>query len=274
MSRISKISPIHKVAPPSPAARPAPDLADNRDCMACNSELCRLLSISGMNGIRSARSRRLERDETLFEEGQENCTLGVVQSGYLRKVRVSSDGRRTVLGLVMPGDIAGELPRRRIGYELEAASDVEICLFDGQTLRAIMASDGRVRLSLLQLVARQAALMDELIWQRGALSARERILAFLVMAARSMPVEPQTDGSLIVTIDVSRRDWADLSNTSVESISRTMSQLSDKGLVKTIAPGRFWFRNLDVLARMAGVEHRPGATAPRASDHFPTLKSA
>lgn len=237
-------------------------------CTLPGAALCRAVAATKGVGVRPAHLRRFDRDTTIFEEGQERGVVGVVRSGYLRKERMSRDGRRTLLGLACPGDTIGALPGRSIAYSLEAATDAEICAFDNATMQRMVAQDTDFRLHLLQQAAEQHATLLEMIWWRGALTTRERIIAFLLMAAEVMPVVPQPDGSIIVTIELARRDWADLSNTTVESISRTMRHLSEKDLVKTVAPGRFRIRNLDSLASLAGMDN--GRTPPeRGSSHQP-----
>ena len=72
-----------------------------------------------------------------------------------------------------------------------------------------------------------------------------------------MPTEPQPDGSLILTLEVSRRDWADLTNTAIETVSRTMSYLADKDLVISLTPRKFRIRDFERLACVAGVEPPP-----------------
>jgi CRP-like cAMP-binding protein len=60
--------------------------------------------------------QRLARGDMLFEEHDESTTLYVVQSGRIAMVLRSIDGRESVVKLMEPGDLFGEMP-----------------LFDGQT---------------------------------------------------------------------------------------------------------------------------------------------
>jgi hypothetical protein len=116
-----------------------------------------------------------------------------------------------------------------------------------------MAEDQAVLSCLLREVETvHRRLLDEL-WRYGTLTSRERITAFLVQATGIMPVEPQPDGSLILSMEIDRRDWADLTNTAVETISRTLRYLEDKDLVESLSPYRFRIRDLAHLACVAGV---------------------
>lgn len=235
-------------------------------CLGCRlrgSELCRAVATSGLPGVRPARLHRIARDSQLFAEGHECDTIGILSAGILRRVRTGLDGRRTILGLVTPGDLAGGPGAEWHSDTLEAATDAEICLFDRATVRRMMAEDGRFVRHVLQQASEAHARTLELIWQRGVLTSRERIMAFLVRAAEVMPADLLPDGSIVVTVELSRRDWADTSNTTVETISRTLSQLADRDLVHTVGLGRYRIRDLRLLARLAGLDPDLDLSPPR-----------
>lgn len=85
------------------------------------------------------------------------------------------------------------------------------------------------------------------------MNSQERIIAFLVMATGLMPTEPLPDGSIVLTMEIERRDWADLTNTAVETISRTLRHLEEKGLITGLSPYRFHIHDLMRLAFIAGM---------------------
>lgn len=225
-----------------------------KSCAFRGAALCRSMAESDRSLTQAPRPRHFNRDQIINPQGHKQRVVGILRRGYLRKERLDAEGTRTLLGLVTPGDYIGLLPEISVPSSLEAATDSEICAFDIQTVNRLMATDGRLRLHLLQQAAEQYSDLLEMIWKRGALTSHERVIAFLLMAAEIMPLEPQRDGSVIITVELTRRDWADLSNTTVESISRTMSELSEKGLVRKVAATRYWVRDLGTLARMSGMD--------------------
>jgi hypothetical protein len=88
-------------------------------------------------------------------------------------------------------------------------------------------------------------------------------LAFLLMAARIMPSAPQPDGSVIVSMPIGRRDWADLCNMTIESISRQMTQLSASGEVQSLGRGRFRLTDPQALCRSPDLRGFPLPATPR-----------
>jgi CRP-like cAMP-binding protein len=117
-----------------------------------------------------------------------------------------------------------------------------------------MATNQPFRRALQENLDDQYRRFLNLLWWNGALSSRERIIAFLVNAAEIMPTEPQPDGSIVLSMQTDRSDWADLTNTTVETICRTVRYLEEKRLITSLSPYRFQIHNLDALARLAGVD--------------------
>jgi len=196
--------------------------------------------------------RCFERDTTIFEAGETPGIFGVLKSGYLRIERTYGNGRRTIFGLLRPGEIVGNMPGQPSEVSVAAATDVEICCFDDENAIELMETNSQFRMDFLNQATAMRDRQCEMIWQRGALNSRERVIGILIMMADYMPGEPLPDGGIIVSIDLSRQDWADMTNTTMETISRTMTSLSRMGLVETVAPRRYKISDLGQLARMAG----------------------
>ncbi len=236
-----------------------------KDCRLRKSKLCRVLLSERSIGSFPARQRSYERDAVIYETGEMPGLLGVLKSGYLRKERLYGDGRRTIFGLSRPGEIIGRMPGLLSDLSVEAATDVVICCFEEDAVAKLMQGNERFRLELLFQAATLRDLQLDMIWLRGALNSRERVIAFLVMMTGFMPAEPQPNGGVIVSIDLSRRDWADMTNATMETISRTMTVLSASGLVKSMAPNRYKISDLERLAEMAGIRPPLKATTEPSS---------
>ncbi|MCA0919306.1 Crp/Fnr family transcriptional regulator [Pseudooceanicola nanhaiensis] len=228
--------------------------AQCRECVLAGAELCRAVAERSRTTIRSLQTRKIGRDRMIAEEGTPPTFFGVVRSGYLRKEKLRDDGRRTLLGLLRPGDLIIGTQDVPLEYSLETATDVELCTFDITGLTRLAPKSRIIRLMLMQDAAQQRESMLDLIWRRGALTSRERIIDFIVTSSEFMPTEPQPDGGVIVTINLSRRDWADLSSSSVESISRTMTWLAKRKLVTSLGADRYHIHDMDSLRHFAGLD--------------------
>jgi CRP-like cAMP-binding protein len=219
-------------------------------CGSCPHHLAGICHLGALDRVRRV---TLAPETVLFHQGDRTQRVGVLRSGYMRMVRFSAEGRRIGLGISRPGDMIGALPGRRIAHELEAATEVTLCMTDTATLERGMARLPALRRQMLVSTGEQLARVQEQIWLRGRLSSRERIIAFLVRAADYLPAWPQPDGSVIVDIPLPRRDWAGITDTAVETVSRTMSSLAAQGEVETLGRGRYRLANPARLARLARI---------------------
>lgn len=228
-------------------------------CDACplkSRRLCqRLQELSGQFGPRCLpRLRTVEAETRLHDENEHPQFSGVLRRGYLRAERILRDGRRSVLSFLAPGDLIGDAFASVRSPALVAATNVEYCSFDTTTLRRVLEVDARLNFQFLAEATKQHTRQLEMVWRRGALNSRERIIAFMVMAVEFMPTEYMPDGSIILTVKVSRKDWADFANTTVETICRTLAYLAEKGMVATVASSRYRIRDLGALAQISGID--------------------
>lgn len=224
-----------------------------RTCDLRGSAICVALSEANPRGISVPTLRRFGKGELIFEHGAAPG-LGVIRRGYARRSTCRLDGKRVVHGIAIPGDIVCGMTCRAPDCDLEAATEVEICVYDRTVLHGPLQSSPRALSQLLQSMDDQHHRLLDTLWQYGALASRERIIAFLVAATAFMPTEPQPDGSVILSMEIDRRDWADLTNTALETISRTLRYLGEKRLVTALSPYRFRIEDLERLALIAGIE--------------------
>jgi len=200
------------------------------------------------------RLRAIKAETRLQEEDEQPRFAGILRKGYLRTERILQDGRRSVLSFLAPGDLIGDVLGLDRGPAFVAATNAEFCAFDPAALRRAMQEDARLNAYFLSEAMKQHNRQLEMVWRRGALNSLERIAAFMVMAVEFMPTEPLPDGSVILNLKISRKDWADFSNTTVETICRTLASLTEKGIVETVAPSRYLIRDLGTLAQLAGLD--------------------
>lgn len=227
-------------------------------CRLSGSELCRIVCDGSHSIGQAAKTRRFARGDTLVGQGDFPRFMGVLLSGYTRQVRLRLNGNHTVFGLACPGDIVGGVPGIAADYVTEASTDIEICTYDRVTVHNLMLESAIFRHFILREAGRQHQRLLEAAWRRNALGSRERIIAFLVGATKIMPTHFLSDGSLVMQIEVSRQDWASLTNTAVETVSRTMRYLAQMEMVTSLTPYKLHIKDIDKLALLAGVERPAG----------------
>ena len=183
------------------------------------------------------------RNEEIYGESEAAEYLYKVVSGAVRMYKVLTDGRRQIGAFYLPGDMFGFEPADAHASSAEAVGDVTVLVFKRSAVLSLAARDSDVARRLWEMTAgeldrsRKHALL--LI-----LSAQERVASFLLeMAARSRA------GSEI-ELPMSRQDIADYLGLTIETVSRTLSQLESVGAIAVPAARRITFCNSGTLNRL------------------------
>jgi CRP-like cAMP-binding protein len=186
-------------------------------------------------------SMPFSRNEEIFGEAEPAEYIYKVLSGSVRSYRLLSDGRRRVNGFYLVGDVFGLEFGLDHSYFAEAVDDCVILLVKRSTLLRIAESDRCVSWQLLSIVNAE---LDR-SRNHGMLlvkSARERLAAFLLEMAGRM-----TDkGS--VELPMSRQDIADYLGLTIETVSRTLTQLAQSSKIKLVKARQVVLQDRNALA--------------------------
>ncbi|SDJ07161.1 cAMP-binding domain of CRP or a regulatory subunit of cAMP-dependent protein kinases [Aliiruegeria lutimaris] len=188
-----------------------------------------------------------------------NCTVagacdkggfsGVVRHGWLRLVHYTRNGKRKIADIFEPGDLVIELNGVPAGFELETVTPAELCRFDTAGFERLLENDQ----SLCRAVMRDGAERFDRTLQRNliaALSAPERVAAYLVFEAAKSGFRPDGKGGGDLTLALPRPEIADLIGTTVETFSRVTHGLQQCGAIEILSPNRFRIPSLAALDRL------------------------
>jgi CRP/FNR family nitrogen fixation transcriptional regulator len=168
--------------------------------------------------IGAARSYR--RDQAVYEEGDEADCIYKVVSGAVRAVRLLADGRRQIADFYLPGDVFGVGLGERRRATVESLGDTVLLVARRASLAARPDHGGLCRLALRELQRSQDHVLT-----LGRRSASERVASFLIELAERLEADRAFD------LPMSRQDMADYLGLTIETVSRTLTQLQADGLV-------------------------------------------
>jgi CRP/FNR family nitrogen fixation transcriptional regulator len=165
------------------------------------------------------------RNEEVFAEEDEADFVYKVISGAVRDVRILGDGRRHVGAFHLPGDVFGLECQASHASTAEAITDCRIALVRRSLVEKAAAEDATVARALWTLTARDLQAVQDHMVLLGRKTATERVVSFLLrLAGRS-------GSSDIVDLAMPRSDIADYLGLTIETVSRTFSQLErDKAI--------------------------------------------
>jgi len=189
---------------------------------------------------------RFARNTEVYGESEPAEYFYQVVSGAVRTYKVMQDGRRQIGAFYLPGDVFGLEAGEEHAFSAEAITDSTVRVTRRSAIVAHAARDGELAADLWSHTAGGFRLAQEHMLLLGRKSAEERVASFLLdMARRASAIE-------IVELPMSRQDIADYLGLTIETVSRTLTQLEDKEAIELPTSRRVRLRSRASLQRMNG----------------------
>jgi CRP/FNR family transcriptional regulator, nitrogen fixation regulation protein len=163
-------------------------------------------------------------DRQIYGEGDEARCFYKVMSGVVRTCRFLSDGRRQIDAFHRVGDVFGFEAGADHRMAAEAVSDCCVIAYRRRGLETMVSQDDRLGRWFFSHAMSCMAFAREHSLLLGRGSAAQKISAFLQEVA-------DRDGGTVVDLAMSRQDIADYLGLTIETVSRTLSQLERDGLI-------------------------------------------
>jgi CRP/FNR family nitrogen fixation transcriptional regulator len=180
---------------------------------------------------------KFERNGEIFGEDEPADYLYKVVTGAVRISKLMSDGRRQIGAFYLPGDMFGLEAGNVHLFSAEAVCDSRVLVVK-QT--GFLSEATRERVMVAQLWAQTMAHLQRAqnhMLLLGRKTAQERIAAFLLEMQERLS---QNDA---VELPMSRQDIADYLGLTIETVSRTFTQLERDGLISIPASRRIVLRD-------------------------------
>ena len=165
--------------------------------------------------------------------GESMPLVGSVVEGVAMLSSTLSDGRRQMVGLLLPSDFLGRPGRCRLAYDVVAVTPITFCMFRKSEFERMIHRSPRIEHRLLEMTLDELDAAREWMVLLGRKSARERIASlFVSMARRDAALHRQLprDG-LRFPLYITREAMADYLGLTIETVSRQISALRRDGLV-------------------------------------------
>jgi CRP-like cAMP-binding protein len=182
----------------------------------------------------AARQRRLERDAYLYYQGDPADHLFVLLAGRLKRTQVTPEGHQILLRYIGPGE-AFAIPAILGGIEYptsaQAVEDSLLLSWDRQSMRDLMRQAPALALRALDVVASHVREFQDRIRELSTERVERRIARALLRLARQSG--RKVEEGVLIDLPLSRQDLAEMTGTTLFTVSRTLSQWESQGLVVT-----------------------------------------
>jgi CRP-like cAMP-binding protein len=188
---------------------------------------------------------RYQRDEEIYpQDGSVECWCRVI-SGAARRFALRADGRRQTVDLLLPGDFFGFGMHGTHAFTAEAiAADTTIERYPVSRIERLAAGDPRAARELSGIISGGMSRLHSLVRILGRTTAEQKVGSFLLYMQERV-------GSGVadrLALPVSRYDIADYLALSVETVSRSLTGLKDRGVIALSGPREIRIIDRDALA--------------------------
>ncbi len=184
------------------------------------------------------------RNTEIYGEGEPAEYLYKVMSGAVRISKLLDDGRRQVTAFHLPGEIFGLELGKEHRFSAEAISESSILVVKRSTVLALAGRDGEVARQLWTLTADALQRVQDHMLVLGCMNAKERVANFLLQLAKRISSGNE------VELPMSRQDIADYLGLTIETVSRTMTQLENDATITLPTSRHVVLRNPAALGRL------------------------
>lgn len=148
-----------------------------------------------------------------------------VTEGAVRSYKLLSDGRRQIGAFHLVGDIFGLENGNSHRFTAEAIVDTTVHLMKRVSLEQAAKSDTLVARDLLNMTTNNLQHAEDHMLLLGRKTSLERVAAFLLEMDRRL------SSSEIMALPMCRRDIADYLGLTLETVSRALSYLHERGIL-------------------------------------------
>lgn len=151
-----------------------------------------------------------------------------VVAGLVRKCADTANGQRQIVDFLMPGDFFGFATGKEHQFGANAAvNGTVIARYPRRRLEMLADADPELARLIRQIAFKAISRLQDRMLVLGRTTALEKVGAFLIeMASRS------SDGATeVVVLPMSRYDIADYLAISVETVSRSLTDLKHRGSI-------------------------------------------
>lgn len=177
-----------------------------------------------------ARPALVDQGQSVVSDGQAAAQLFVLHEGQVKISKTSADGRETILRVLGPGDVFGEvwfLTGGRPDADAVAIEASRVCVFDHARLAELLGRFPVVGVVMLRTLAERLRSAERMLVARTLADVGARVAAYLLDLPATFDA-----GRATVALPLAKKDVATYLGTSPETLSRRLASFERAGLIR------------------------------------------
>jgi CRP/FNR family cyclic AMP-dependent transcriptional regulator len=234
------------------AAAPAADVDGTADTLsAAHPTLGRLTEQSRRALLRWSRFRAVKRREAVWRQGDLAGAVILVVHGYLKRSIPLADGNDVLLGIVGPGDCAGEttvLLEQPHDANLTALSECVLLMIDARQFRHAFGQEPEALLAIMRSTTEDLQKTTQQLLDGRARTTPGRLAKVLLCLPRSP--SPRPGGSTSLCLRLSQSELGAMAGICREVVNRYLAIWRDAGWVE-LSDGRVTSFDMTAIANLS-----------------------
>ncbi len=184
--------------------------------------------------IGQARSLRIAKDQPVFEQEQEAHSFFLLLDGHVRVVKATPDGQEVIVRYISPGELMGiayALGRTTYPASAIAAVDCVVLAWPGHLWPEFAAAFPNFGANTYKTVGSRLQDAHTRVVEMSTEQVDQRVAHALLKLVKQ--TGRQTEEGLLIDFPISRQGIAEMTGTTLHTVSRLLTAWEEKGLVKS-----------------------------------------
>jgi CRP-like cAMP-binding protein len=184
--------------------------------------------------LQHAHSSRAAKDSAIFEQGEEARSFFLLLDGHIRVVITTPAGQQIIARYIGPGEIFGiaaALGRTTYPATAMAAVDCVFLAWPDNQWQALVARFPAFAANTYQTIGNRLQETQARVVEMSTEQVEQRIARALLKLANQ--TGRKTEDGIVIDFPISRQDIAEMTGTTLYTVSRVLSGWESKGLVSS-----------------------------------------
>jgi len=197
--------------------------------------LLRGLSAEALEEVAAtATEKKVRAGSTLFREGEPASALYMMLEGRVKLTQVAADGHEVILRFVGPGDAVAALALfgdATYPVTAGAVSDSVLVAWHRDILQGLFQRHPPLAVNAMRLLSERLREVQERFRELATERVAQRIARALLRLVRQ--VGRRVEGGVLIDLTLSRQDLAELTGTTLYTVSRVLSEWEGQGILES-----------------------------------------
>jgi CRP/FNR family cyclic AMP-dependent transcriptional regulator len=182
-------------------------------------------------------SHKFAADDTVMFAGENEGSLFLIRSGWVRLYRILQDERTLVLGLLGPGEVfMQDMPSNGAPSttSADALTDCEVTEIPYERVGAVLAKSPALSRKLFDAIASRQTASHDFIEQVLTRDTSIRLASILLDLAKAVGEPTGTQGVLRITRSATHQALANMIGSNRVTVTRKLLDMQSKNLVRSL----------------------------------------